>query len=314
MSWLYHLDQTNHTFNGPRAREANDGDGVPLQWLDSGREPVAPGTAGAERDPGHLGVCNSIVSYACYLPQVLIPTELDFAVLDDLGYEILDSETASEPELYGYGAWGRYSAWGVSVERNLVYEERSEYINSRAPFTKPYRGHEFVTDELRAGAEAFGIEPAFGLSDSLLLLDQETVTWSGSLIGVDLGHEAFPLVSGSAALSVAMSNLEGMVQSDDLKVIVDGHTSAFRATELRYDVAVIGNAFMAGDGVISGRFYGAGTQRDGRDAPRHKLGCQSLGGIRRRPLIANGIYKSVNHGGPWVRVTKFNFARLCGKA
>ena len=81
LSWLHHLNQTDHTFNGPHAREANGGDAVPLQWLDSDRGPVAPGTAGAERDPGHLGVCNSIVSYVCFLPDVLIPTELDFAVL-----------------------------------------------------------------------------------------------------------------------------------------------------------------------------------------------------------------------------------------
>lgn len=38
------------------------------------------------------------------------PSELDLAYLDDIGYEILDAETASEPELYGYGAWGQFSA------------------------------------------------------------------------------------------------------------------------------------------------------------------------------------------------------------
>ena len=49
------------------------------------------------------------------------PSELDFAYLDDIGYEILDAATASEPELYGFGAWARYSVWGVGVERTIQY-------------------------------------------------------------------------------------------------------------------------------------------------------------------------------------------------
>ena len=128
LSWLRNLNRADHTFVGTEAQRANGGDPVLLQWLDPQRGPVAPHTPGAERDTGHLGVCNSIVSYVCNLVKVLIPTELDFAVLDDIGYEILDRETASEPELYGYVTWGRYSAWGAGVERNLQYNERTDLI------------------------------------------------------------------------------------------------------------------------------------------------------------------------------------------
>ena len=144
------------------------------------------------------------------------------------------------------------------MERILTYNERGEFVSSS--FAEPYRGYEFATDEFRAGAEAFGVSPVTTLGDSPLSLNQETVTWSGSLIGVDLGHEALPPVSGSAVLSVSLSDFQGTAQFDDLKMIVDGQTNAFRTTELRYDISVTGNAFTDSDGLISGGLYGPGHE------------------------------------------------------
>ena len=101
------------------------------------REPLAPGTRGAEVDYGHPGVCASVMAYCSRDRNLIGPSALDFAILTDLGYEILDQASASEPELYGYGAWGRYGAWGVGVERRLSGS----------------------SDRLRAAADAFGMNP-----------------------------------------------------------------------------------------------------------------------------------------------------------
>ena len=92
---------------------ANGGAPVPFQWLNSNLDPVAPGRRGAEVDYGHPGVCTSVMAY-CSRDRLETPGALDFAILADLGYEILDEDTASEPELYGYGAWGGMAP-GASV-------------------------------------------------------------------------------------------------------------------------------------------------------------------------------------------------------
>ena len=80
------------------------------------------------------------------------PPEIDFAYLDDIGHEIRDANATSEPELYGYGAWGQYSAWRAGVERNLEYVvDDGLKVMAR--------------DRLRAGADAFGIAPGMRLAD-----------------------------------------------------------------------------------------------------------------------------------------------------
>ena len=258
LSWLRNLDLTDHTFDGPRARGANGGRPVPLQWLTPRRRPVPPRTAGAERDPGHLGVCNSIVSYVCNPPEVLIPTELDFAVLDDIGYEILDPETASEPELYGYAAWGRYSAGGAGVERKLHYARRSRPTRGR--FGASYRGYEFRVDELRAGVDAFGIAPDANFGEADPPAGLQAIVWSGTLIGVDMGHEGLPPVVGNARIRVERSTLRGTVQVHDLRVVADGKSSPFRTRDLRYDISLAGNDFADAGGRLAGSLFGPGHE------------------------------------------------------
>ena len=98
-----YMNYQDATFEGPESQRANGGNPVPFQWLD-GRQEVPPFTPGATVDYGHLGVCSSLMAYCNEPREVYEPSEIDFAYLDDIGYEILDADTASEPELYGHGA------------------------------------------------------------------------------------------------------------------------------------------------------------------------------------------------------------------
>ena len=243
-----YIDRREHTFTGPRAQKANGGNPVPFQWLDRDRQAVAPGTPGASVDYAHLGICTSIMAY-CVNPRITYqPSELDFAFLDDIGYDLLDAETAAEPEIYGYGAWGAYSAWGAGVERVLGYEDDGTDVSAR--------------DRLRAGADAFGIAPGMGFADRYLPPETSlgSVTWSGSLIGVDLGSGGLPPVFGDAMLSVDLSNFEGALRFDDLTVLTEGRASPFRAGSLEYFVDVSGNAFSDQAGRVHGMFYGPGHE------------------------------------------------------
>ena len=235
-----HINRVDHTFEGPESVRANGGEPVPFQWWNEEREVVTPDTPGAEVDYAHLAVCSSLMAYCSDRAEVYRPSELDFAFLDDIGYEILDPATASEPELYGYGAWGRYSAWGVGVERTIRYQGGRTVDAS---------------DTLRAGADAFGMAPGASLADANAPL-QGGITWSGSLIGVDLGRAMLPPVFGDAELQVELATLQGTASFDDLTVHVDGVSSAFRAPHLGYAINVTGNSFSDANGYVRGGFFG----------------------------------------------------------
>ena len=56
---------------------------------------------------GHTAPCPSVMRYRNCAGEV--PSELDFAFLQDLGYEILDASTTAEPEHFTYGARGESS-------------------------------------------------------------------------------------------------------------------------------------------------------------------------------------------------------------
>lgn len=230
-SFARYANYIDNTFEGPEAMRANSGQPLPFQWVDADLEPVAPFTRGAEVDYAHPGVCSSIMAY-CSRDTLETPSALDFAILADLGYEILDKGTASEPELYGYGAWGRYGAWGVGVERHL-------------------RGDR---DRLRAGADAFGMTPATNLAESTVLTGE--VTWTGSLLGVDTGTAALPPVFGDAALGVDLAVLAGTARFDNLIVDMDGVSRAFRMSSLEYAVGIADNGFSDEAGRIRGGFFG----------------------------------------------------------
>jgi len=235
-----YINRTDHTFVGPQAMRANGGQPVPFQWVDADNRWVEPNTPGAEVDYGHLGVCTSIMAYCGDGEEVFVPAEIDFAYMDDIGYDILEAATASKPELYGYGAWGHYSAWGAGVERTIHYQGGRTVE---------------ATDRLRAGADAFGMSPGVSLAEANAPL-QGGITWSGSLIGVDLGQTMLPPVFGDAELQVELSTLRGTASFDDLTVHVDGGSSTFRSPRLEYDIGVTENAFSDADGRVLGGFFG----------------------------------------------------------
>lgn len=256
------VDNADHTFNGPRTIEANEGQPLPFQWLNAQSEYVEPNTPGAEVDYSHPGDCDTIMAYCSDLE---VPSELDFAILDDLGYDILDADTASDPELYGYGAWATYSAWSAGVERDL---DNTRPISS--------------ADRLRAGVNAFGIHPTESFADVHSALEGE-VTWMGSLIGIDLGSAKLPPVFGDAELNVNLVTLDGQAMFEGLTVHNGGVSSPFRASTLMYGIAVDGNGFHDESGRISGSFYGPAHEEmagvlDDRTAEVNLLA--GFGGIR----------------------------------
>ena len=245
-----YVDEENRTFTGPEAMRANGDAAVPFQRSKDG-ELAAPGTADADVDYGHLGACASLMSYCRDRSAVYRPSELDFAFLDDIGYDLLYAETASKPELYGYGAWGSYSAWGAAVQRTIQYQGGKVVV---------------AHDTLQAGADAFGQAPTSSLDElhgksgtdspgSEKLLQAE-VAWSGTLIGVDLGQDTLPPVFGDAELRVELSTLTGTASFDALTVHVEGQSDDFRKTQLEYDIAVTGNSFSDGDRRVRGGFFG----------------------------------------------------------
>ena len=244
-SFERYINRASHTFVGPRSMEEHSGRPIPFQWLDDQGNPVPPQTLGAAVDYGHPGICSSVMSYCFFGPDnegevVGLPSELDFAVLADIGWDTLDSTTASEPEVYGWGAWGRYSAWGVGVERTINYTNVDVAVH--------------VQDLLRAGSDAFGIAPSANLADSPALTG--TATWSGSLLGVDLGQKMLPPVSGNAELQVDLESLRGTARFDDLTVFVENESVPFRRSSVNYGISVNGNAFSDADSHLGGAFYG----------------------------------------------------------
>ncbi|MCY4612914.1 MAG: hypothetical protein OXB94_04735 [Nitrospira sp.] len=265
-----YINRQDHTFEGPQSRIANGGQAVPFQWLDANRRVVPPNTPGATVDYAHLGVCSSIMAYCVEPRQGYKPSELDFAFLDDIGYDILDAETASDTEVYGYGAWGQYSAWGAGVERFLGYDDQAGMDISEQ-------------DELRAGADAIGISPTMTLAELHASTPQGRVTWTGSLIGVDMGSAKLPPVFGDAELGVDLATLDGTAQFENLTVHVDGEATGFRASRIEYDISVTGNSFIDDGGRLVGSFYGpaheemAGVLND--RAPDINL-LAGFGGIR----------------------------------
>ena len=232
-----YIDRERHVFTGPATMRANGGQPLPFQWLDERQSAVPPGTPGAEVDYGHLGTVETLIGYGG--EEILTPTELDLAVLDDIGYEVLPASVTDDPELYGYGAWGRYSAWGVGVERDLDVDT--------------------FRDRLSASADAFGIAPDTTLAEANAGVTGRAV-WSGALLGVDIGTANLSPVFGDAELGIDLETLDGTAEFDNLTVSADGENRAFRAPRLAYAVSVTGNSFADAERRLSGSFYGPGHE------------------------------------------------------
>ena len=266
-----HVDHENHTFNGPRSA-AEHGGPVPFQWLDADRRPVRTGTGTV--DYGHLGPCGMVMSYAGGIcgsaRNKYEPNELDFAYLDDIGWDVLDARTARQPEGYGYGAWAEHSAWGVGVERILGV----------VPTSRNDIAHH---DWLQASADAFGAAPDVPFTDAFAGRTG-TATWAGSLLGVDTSRAMLPPVFGNAELEIQLATLEGSARFDELTSAVDEDLRPFRVPSLTYGITVADNGFADPSGVLSGGFFGpahdemAGTLND----PEQGL-LAGFGGVQQAP-------------------------------
>ena len=263
------IDKENATFTGENAVAANGGNPVPFQWQ-IGRRKVDSSIPDAIVNWGHLATDNdsdSITTYGRIHEDRYVPSELDLAFLADVGYDVLEAATVTEPEIYGFAAWGRFSAWGAGVERTINHE---------------VEGNDVVTeDRLRAGADAFGIAPTTSLSDEHG--PQGSVTWTGSLIGVDLGSSHLAPVFGDAEVNIDLATLQGTAEFNNLVVVNNGEAGAFRAPNLDYAIEVTGNTFSDSGGRIEGGFFGpaheemAGVLRD--EAPNVNL-LGGFGGTR----------------------------------
>ena len=242
-----YVNREDGTFEGPHAMATNGGEPVPFRWSLENGETVPPGTEGASPDLAHFGTCASFMSY-CGQNTPLGPTELDAAILKDIGYEITTENIREQPETYGYGAWAQYSAWGASAQRVI------SGVNG--------------FDRMRAGADAFGIEPEEPFTATAAT---GTASWKGSLLGVDVGSPTMAPVSGVATLTVHMDTMDGIASFEELTVGMHGETRPFRTSELQYKVNVEENGFADAGGYLNGTFYGpeheemAGILNDQRD-------------------------------------------------
>ena len=240
-------------FHGPNAMRVNFGFPVAMQ-----------------SDMSHAASCFSIMGYCHELGSekrvnVFGPTELDLAMLADLGYEVLPAFDVRDPESYTWAAWGGHAVWGVKVERVLRWE---------------YGWDLRARDHLTALADHEGREPAAGLGVGSPPILSGRLSWEGPLFGVDVSDAAFPPVTGRAALGLTLPETPDGTVSDarldlsSLEVSDDGTSRRFGpAGGLRYSLHVFPewNAFwlpLTDSGFVEGNFYGpeheemAGTVHD----------------------------------------------------
>ncbi len=238
-----HVDYLRGLWTGPALTEANGGDQVPFQRIDSNGRLSPDG----EPDFGHLGACPMIMSYCG--EASMVPHELDFAYMKDIGYTVLD-EYPTEPEVYSYGAWAEHAAWSVTVKRGLFFD--------------PSRIDDYVAVE----AGVMGSPSVASFSETHI----GTVTWNGSLLAADL--TTFGPVFGGTEISLSADTLDGKVAFTELKTVRKsnmGHAelSDWRVGRLDYSVSVTSNGFQDVDGRVVGALFGpsheeaAGTLHDG---------------------------------------------------
>ncbi len=129
-----------------------------------------------------------------------------------------------------------------------------------------------------------GPEPAMPLKENPLL--QESVTWSGRLLGLTQTGET---VGGAADLTVNLSRLDGRLSFTNLEMWsafeppgAPGTGARWGDGDLSYNVAIRENAFVetGGDGgTVTGAFFGPGHEAMGGIAERTDL-TGSFGGTR----------------------------------
>ena len=223
--------------------------GPALTAANRGRRVVFQRDRNGEIDFGHLDACPMIMSY-CGDDRV-IPHEMDFAFMKDIGYTVAD-EYPADPEMYSYGAWAEHSEWSVTVARALVF--------------RPQSIHDFIGVK----AEVTGDPPEVTFADA----HTGTVTWNGSLLAADL--TSFKPVFGAAEITLSTDSMDGTVAFTGLETVRKtdmGHVelTGWRFGRLDYLVTVTNNGFHDVGGRVMGAFYGpsheeaSGTLHDGME-------------------------------------------------
>ncbi len=238
-----YVDFDRAVWTGPALTAANRGRNVAFQ-IQNG-----------ERDFSHLGACPMIMSYCG--DDIVIPHELDFAYMKDIGYTVAD-DYPTEPELYSYGAWAKHSAWVVTAARHMTFTTTR------------------ITDHIAVEADVFGNPSGADFAGA----HTGTLTWNGSLLASDTAR--FAPVFGDAEIVLSADTLEGAVRFMNLRSVVDVEARArltgWRKSSLAYDVTVEANGFTDADGKVMGGFYG----------PNHEEAAGTLGDRTEKILGAFG--------------------------
>ena len=224
-----YVDYDRGVWTGPALTAANGGRQVAFQRLDEYGLPSPEG----ELDFGHLGACEMIMSYCGDV--IVIPHEMDFAFMKDIGYTVEDSYP-DEPEFYSYGAWADYSAWAVWASRTMTFS--------------PDR----ITDRIEVDAEVYGTSTEADFAS----VHTGTLTWSGSLLATDL--TSFAPVFGRAEIVLSADTLGGTTQFTHLQTVRDVNGRAqllgWRKSSLEYGVRVTRDGFKDADEKVVGGFFG----------------------------------------------------------
>ena len=217
--------------------------------------------------------CTRSMSY-CGLETLANPTENDFKDLKQLWEDLermgiadvyvdLQDAYPTEPEVYGFGAWGEHTGWQTLLGRELTFHRTR------------------TDDRLFVEARTFGTPTG---SNPFTGGVTGTLTWDGSMLGADL--ITFDPVLGDAEIFLSAATLAGTVGFTDIKGVFNGQLykwqSAAKQDSLSYAVKVTDTGFeasgLSGDNQLGGYFYGpnheevAGTFYDGAESIQGAFG------------------------------------------
>ncbi len=232
---LRNVDYERGLWIGPEVTKANGGVQVSFEEYRDG-----------SFDFNHLAACRMIMSNCGY--DRVIPHEMDFAFLKDLGYTIAD-EYPTVPETYSYKAWADHSTWSVTTGRALVFDPLG------------------IDDFIGVKVEVTGNPSEAGFAGA----HSGTVTWNGSLLAADL--TTFKPVFGDAEITLSTDTMEGTAAFTDLETVRTSdrgisELTGWRNERLDYPVTATSEGFQDEDGRVVGQFYGpsqeeaAGTLHD----------------------------------------------------
>ena len=290
-----YTDAAAGTWSGPNV-VAEHGGSAPFQdgsdpqaWVDGERDPDA-----SLYDLAHSGVCLSLMAY-CESGQALpvfLPHAIDFAFLADLGLTI--EEETDRPETYGLAGWTDYTAFTLSLSRELeiaLADPQPHYDGVLNRWRKLD-----VVDLLQAGVDVFGHRTTAALAASV----SGTAHYVGGLIGAALERSGLPPVTGNASLALDLGTLAGTASFTSLLVHPDGIPETFAGGALHYPFGLTDNAIVGtGAGLtLRADFFGpehqevAGVLLDSRAGLLGSFGATTDDRATREDVIAGADYMS----------------------